>query len=121
MGYLLKDYTIEWTDDGPIVHFKSPFKLNEVALPGPVVRMDFGTTRPQIIQYFKQFEYCMEVVTDNEPITTEVMLAPPDDREQLVVDKETGDILIDEFGMKVYTVAVFKKLDAHLLIDLRYD
>lgn len=118
MGYLLTDYVIIWTDNGPIVRFKSPFNRVDLPLPGPIVSFNLGTTRSQILKYFKNFNCKMQVTLSHEPIED---IVPISDIEQLLVDTDTGEIAIDEFGCKVYVHSKFMEIPEHTLIDLRYD
>lgn len=119
MGYTLKDFTITWTDDGPIVNFKSPFFVQDVPIPGPTVRLEYGTTRKGILQLYKDFNYNIRVTISNEVIPTPLNSSPTT-FEQVLADPLTGELVVDEFGMNVYTVAEFVK-DPSLLKDLRYE
>lgn len=119
MGYTLKDFTIEWTDNGPIVKFKSPFSVQDVPIPGPSVQLEYNMSRKSILQYYKDFNYGIRVTISNELIPT-VLNSSPMVHKQVLVDTVTAELVVDEFGMNVYTVAEFTKEPSHLK-DLRYD
>ena len=116
--YILSDYTITWSDNGPIVSFKSPFILEGTPIPGPKMLLDYGTTRRQIIDLFKNFHYNIEVTISHELIQSD--LAPKEPNEQYLIDPETGELFVDEFGLNVYTFARFC-IEKDTLKDLRYD
>jgi hypothetical protein len=119
MGYTLKDFSIVWTDNGAELKFKSPYQVQDVPLPGPVVKMEYGMTRSSILQYYKTFDYNIQVTVSNEVIPT-VLNPSPTVFDQVLADPLTGELIIDEFGMNVYTVAEFTKNPPQLK-DLRYD
>ena len=126
MGWKFTDYSLRMTDNGPTIVFPSPYKVDEMELPGAVLLLPFGMSRTECIRYLKVFDYVVSTTIDNEPVLTDLhklalkvgsKTMEEIELEQKVVDGD--EWYRDELGLEVYAYS-FLSIESHFK-DLRHD